>query len=137
MTPVWYHKANLWCVCVCLYVSSRTYLPGKSDFKMCVKHRWTIPNTTHRYPTKKASYWYPNPYCLSWSSIIKWPQSDTINQIFDVYVYVFMWLQGHIRQAEVTLKCVGNIDGPFQIPCIDIQLRRFLLRPESILPIMV
>jgi len=73
--------------------------------------------------TKLASYLYPNLFCISWSSIIKLLQSDTIQQIFDVYVYAYSWLQGYIGQANVILKCAGNIGGPFQIPYIDIWQR--------------
>jgi len=43
--------------------------------------------------------------------------------IFDVCVYVYIWLQGHGVQAKVIKKCVGNIGKPFCIPYIDIRQR--------------
>jgi len=45
-------------------------------------------------------------------------------QIFDVYVYVYVWLQEHVGHSNVIQKCARNIDRPFQIPRTDIRLRR-------------
>ena len=70
-----------------------------------------------------ASYCYHNPYRLSLFSIIKWPQCDAVQQIFNVCVCINKWLQGHGGRSEVVLDCAINIYRPFQTPYIDIRQR--------------
>jgi len=51
---------------MCMSISSRTW-SGKSDSKICGK----IDGPFQVPCIDMTSYRYPNPYCLSWSSIIR------------------------------------------------------------------